>query len=184
MTVFFTADTHFWHRAIIEHCKRPYGNVEQMNECMVALWNGRVGASDLVYHLGDFANWKYEQAMDILPRLNGRIILITGNHEENSRGMRAAFPLLTPWLAMKIGGYRVLLIHRPLSQLSRELDPRYAAQGFSKNVGEEYAFALCGHVHDRWTWSGRNFNVGVDVHNFTPISLEEIVAELDKTYNR
>lgn len=35
-------------------------------------------------------------------------------------------------------------------------------------------WVVCGHVHDAWTVSGLNVNVGVDVWNFTPVHEEEL----------
>ena len=78
--IFFTSDTHFFHKNIIKYCNRPFGSVEEMNEALVANWNSVVGPDDHVYHLGDFCfgnvekwNWCLEPG-----RLNGHIHLILG----------------------------------------------------------------------------------------------------------
>ena len=55
MTIFFTGDTHFAHRRIIELAKRPFTTVEEMDEVMIKRWNAVVTANDVVYHLGDLA---------------------------------------------------------------------------------------------------------------------------------
>ena len=39
---YFWADTHFNHEGILHHAARPYGSVVEMNETLIALWNGRV----------------------------------------------------------------------------------------------------------------------------------------------
>lgn len=51
---FFTSDTHFNHANIIRFCNRPFKDVEQMNETLIANWNRVVGTNDIVFHLGDF----------------------------------------------------------------------------------------------------------------------------------
>ncbi len=51
---FFTSDTHFNHANIIRFCNRPFKDVEQMNEVMIANWNNVIGKDDTVFHLGDF----------------------------------------------------------------------------------------------------------------------------------
>ena len=73
---FYTSDTHFNHRAIIDHAKRPFANMEEMNEAMIENWNRVVAPHDDVYHLGDFA---FGGAEAILTRLKGNIHLIRGN---------------------------------------------------------------------------------------------------------
>ena len=79
--VFFTSDTHFYHANIINFCKRPFANVETMNEALIENWNAVVGANDIVFHLGDFCFGGSAEWTNILNRLNGRIYLIVGNHD-------------------------------------------------------------------------------------------------------
>ena len=52
--VYFTSDTHFNHANIIGFCSRPFKNVNEMNETLIANWNRVVGVDDIVFHLGDF----------------------------------------------------------------------------------------------------------------------------------
>ena len=52
--VYFTSDTHFYHSNIIDFCKRPFKNVEDMNETLIENWNRIVSQDDNVFHLGDF----------------------------------------------------------------------------------------------------------------------------------
>ncbi len=54
MSLYFTSDTHFGHKNIIQTCNRPFASVDEMDEAMVARWNQRVGPDDTVFHLGDF----------------------------------------------------------------------------------------------------------------------------------
>lgn len=84
--IFFTSDTHFHHRNILEYCpgrKKEWSTVEQMNEGLIERWNSEVGPSDIVYHLGDFTLTTRVELIDpILARLNGRIRLVKGNHDK------------------------------------------------------------------------------------------------------
>ena len=81
-SLWFTADTHFFHNNIIKFTSRPFVSVEEMNETLVKNWNSVVSTSDIVYHLGDVAFGNAKQASTILNRLNGIIFLIQGNHEK------------------------------------------------------------------------------------------------------
>jgi calcineurin-like phosphoesterase family protein len=81
MNTFFTSDTHFGHRSVIEFSNRPFTDVEEMDECLIENWNTVVKKDDRVYHLGDFA-WTVKRAKEVRPRLNGNIRLIVGNHDD------------------------------------------------------------------------------------------------------
>lgn len=52
--IYFTADTHFGHDAIIKMCQRPFKNIEDMNETLICKWNKKVNGSDTVYIIGEF----------------------------------------------------------------------------------------------------------------------------------
>lgn len=166
MRVWFTSDTHFAHRNIIEYCGRPFADVEAMDAAMIANWQAVVGPTDLVYHLGDFAFGPVENIGRYLSQLPGRIVLIRGNHDRRPQAMRR-FPFAAvdeevtiqdvgvlgePWPA---GTFR--LSHRPVN------DPTATA-------------CLHGHVHEKWARQGNRINVGVDVRGFRPVSLEDLLA--------
>lgn len=82
--IFFISDTHFGHANIIRFCNRPFGTIEEMDEALVANWNGKVGGNDTVYFLGDlFFRASIDRVRDILGRLKGRKHLIIGNHDSS-----------------------------------------------------------------------------------------------------
>ena len=78
---FFTSDTHFGHANIIRLCNRPFKDVEEMNEKLIENWNKVVPEDGTVFHLGDFAFGGSALWNSVIPRLNGQIYLIIGNHE-------------------------------------------------------------------------------------------------------
>jgi calcineurin-like phosphoesterase family protein len=83
---FVISDTHFGHTNSWEKFKcadgsplRPFTSNEEMDEAMVERWNAKVKPEDTVYHLGDVViNRKH---MHHVGRLNGRKILVRGNHD-------------------------------------------------------------------------------------------------------
>lgn len=79
--VYFTSDTHFNHTNILRYCQRPFRNVDDMNEQMIANWNETVSEDDVIFHLGDFCLGGAAEWTRILDRLNGKIYLIMGNHD-------------------------------------------------------------------------------------------------------
>ena len=88
MSRFFTSDQHFGHENILryEAEKRvneyglPFKTVGRMNDYLVDCWNANVGNGDEVYCLGDFSI-KLQVMREIVPLLNGKKILIVGNHD-------------------------------------------------------------------------------------------------------
>lgn len=83
--VFIVSDTHFGHEGMCQFVKpdgskvRPFTDASAMDECMVERWNSKVKPSDKVYHLGDFCIPR--KSLQIARRLNGKKILIKGNHD-------------------------------------------------------------------------------------------------------
>ena len=102
---FFTSDTHFNHANIIRFCNRPFKDVEQMNEVMIANWNSVIGKDDTVFHLGDFCLGGAAEWTKILDRLNGKIYLIMGNHDlKNIRqGFISRFEHVAMQLHIEVG---------------------------------------------------------------------------------
>ncbi len=149
----FTSDTHYSHFNIIEYTKRPFSSLEEMNETMIENFNRVVRQVDTVYHLGDFALGQWHLAKPIFDRLNGaKKILIKGNHDQSKKKMlELGFAEVHD--SLEWNGW--LLRHHPM-QTHRNM--------------------LCGHVHNNWLRIDNVRNVGVDVWNFTPCSIEQLAA--------
>lgn len=81
MKYFIISDTHFNHTNIIKYCNRPFKSVEEMNKAIIKNWNETVSNRDVVIHLGDVALGSKEETKKIIQQLNGRKILIKGNHD-------------------------------------------------------------------------------------------------------
>lgn len=98
---FFIADCHFRHRGMVKYERhdgtpiRPeWGRVDRemsdeeadervarMDEAMISRWNAVVGPRDKVEILGDFAMGR-RGLIEVVPRLNGRLRLRSGNHDQ------------------------------------------------------------------------------------------------------
>lgn len=78
--VFFISDLHFHHKKILQFAGdyRDGDTVEEQDHILVAKWNMVVGKRDKVFVLGDVV---MNKNLDILEELNGRKILIRGNHD-------------------------------------------------------------------------------------------------------
>jgi calcineurin-like phosphoesterase family protein len=87
MKTFLISDTHFDHKMIMEYepSRQQFGDRFDMTEAIIERWNETVGPNDLVFHLGDVFFCGAKRAEEIASRLNGRKILIDGNHDGMSR---------------------------------------------------------------------------------------------------
>lgn len=176
--IFFTADSHFGHAKILEYCNRPFSSVEEMNECLIQKWNAKVGLRDIVYHLGDFCLGPKENIF-IRKRLNGKVILIKGNHDRKDTLLReAGFDEIHRSLEIEIDGYKLYLAHIPMHLDSGE---RSYPSDLKTTPSKHYDFFLCGHVHDKWKRIGTTINVGVDVSNYEPLTLTELLVRDDES---
>ncbi len=163
----FTSDNHFGHRAIIIYCSRPFRDVEEMNRAMIERWNARVRPEDEVFHLGDFALTNRARIAEFRRALNGRIVLILGNHDRSRKAMlECGFDEVHEVGIYSAPGFgEVLLHHEPVFDYSTE---RFKLHG-------------CGHIHEKWASrttpdGGLIVNVGVDQNDYQPITFEEALA--------
>ena len=176
--VYFTSDTHFNHTNIISYCQRPFKNVDEMNERIIANWNEVVGEDDIIFHLGDFCLGGAAEWTRLLERLNGKIYLIMGNHDRKNirQGFMDRFEHVAMQMHIEVGKQRIYLNHYPF----------LCFEGGYKDVWQ-----LFGHVHTRKTNTGidagrlkylypTQYDVGVDNNNFAPVSFVQVKRIIDK----
>lgn len=162
--IWFTADHHFQHANIIKFCDRPFPDVGTMDRALVDNWNRVVREGDTVYHLGDYT------LMDIFPYrsyLEGDILLVPGGHDHRWLKRDKPYPakVLPPLVTLEfpIGKKYplvVVLCHYPMLSWDRS---------------HHGSIHLHGHSHGTLGCvSGKRIDVGVDCHDFRPISLAEV----------
>jgi calcineurin-like phosphoesterase family protein len=167
MSVFITSDTHFFHANIIKYCNRPFANPEEMNAVLVKNWNAKVDPHDEVYHLGDFALSTPQQAEKIREQLNGNIFLVKGNHEHAALQAKQCFAWIRDVYELRVGKQALWLSH-------------YAHRVWNKS--HHGVWHLYGHSHGTLPDdpNSMSFDAGVDCHNYSPLSMEEIAAIMAK----
>lgn len=150
--LYVSGDHHLGHENILDYCKRPFKSIIHHNMELIRRWNAVVKPEDTVIHLGDFCFERGEQDHRYWRKqLNGDIVFIQGNHDNHHD---APFQSLI----FKYGGIDWWCSHYP---------------------ERRYKHNLCAHVHTLWrtrrTATDIIINCGVDVHNFTPVPMEEIM---------
>lgn len=184
MNRFFTSDTHFGHTNIIKYCNRPFADAGEMDREMIRIWNETVKPEDTIYHLGDVSFSSPERTKHILANLNGRKVLIMGNHDRSEFKMKEwGFDVVHLATTLVLGNTTDGLVPVNLSHYPYRGTPddNHKTKFDHKNLVDDGAMLLCGHVHDDWKTKPGRFknhmiNVGVDQWNFKPVSEEEILA--------
>ena len=78
---FYIADLHFGHKNVINFDRRPFADVDEMDQKLIEYWNARVSNQDDVYIVGDLCCRNEKPEEWYLSRLKGRKHLIIGNHD-------------------------------------------------------------------------------------------------------
>jgi calcineurin-like phosphoesterase family protein len=161
MAIFFTSDTHFGHGGALGLYQRPFASVAAMNEALVARWNETVGPDDVVWHLGDFAiRQRPEVVLEFLARLNGRKHLVAGNNDPAATRELDGWESEQPYAEIVVEDVPLVLCHYPFRSW--------------RGMGKGW-LNLHGHSHGRLKPLPRQFDVGVDVWDFRPVTLDEIL---------
>ena len=177
--IFFTSDLHFGHANILRYDNRPFESVEEMDYELVRRWNERVSPEDTVYVLGDVSWYDADKTKQLVSSLNGRKILIRGNHDKPGNGKIWGFDEEYDYKEIRPNGKKslVVLSHYPITFFNRH---HYGA------------YMLYGHVHATHEWNITEnvkrqlerldipcnmFNVGCMLWDYAPVTLEEIIAD-------
>jgi len=178
--IFFTADTHFCHGNIIQYCTRPFNDVDDMDKEMIGRWNSVVNKDDEIYILGDFLyKGNAKEANEILSKLKGRKYLIKGNHEKylNKEDFNMeAFEWVKDYHVLNIEGVKIILFHYPMLSWDGSYNDSIHLYGHVHNSGIRHP-----DYGEKLKLLGpRAINVGVDVNNFYPVSLQEILKRVKR----
>jgi calcineurin-like phosphoesterase family protein len=161
--IFVTADHHFSHENIIDYCHRPYNRVGQMNYDMIKRYRSVVNTEDTVYFIGDLSIVGPNHRMHLqhlIEQMPGTKILILGNHDKHNPFTYVEMGFQSVHTSLKVEEFN--LVHDPaICQM------------------DTTAKWLVGHIHCLFRKINNVLNVGVDVHGFYPITLEEVRREFD-----
>ena len=129
---------------------------------MAERWNAAVGPEDEVWHLGDLTRLRSAERIEaLLSTLNGRKHLIAGNNDGPATLAASGWASVGHYAEIEEDGARLVLCH-------------YAFRTW--NGSGRGSLNLHGHSHGRLRPAPRQFDVGVDLWDFRPVTLGEILA--------
>ena len=165
---FLVADPHFGHAGVCRFTDysgnkiRPWTCPDEMDEALVANWNSVVKPSDRVYVLGDVVINR--RCLPTIGRCNGRKVLVKGNHD-----IFKAHEYLQYFDDIRSSHIvsNMVLSHIPIHEDSLSRWP----------------VNIHGHLHTNVVMKNgqpdpRYFCVSVEQINFTPISLNQVLAKV------
>lgn len=172
--IYLTSDTHFNHNRGFIYEPRGFKTIEEMNEAILARWNAVVKPDDEIYHLGDVMLGDNEVGMNYLKQLNGKIHIVVGNHDTDTRiALYKEAPNvveIAQAIKIKYKGYHFYMSHYP---------------SFTGSLQQEdlkkTTCNLFGHTH-QFTNFYQNipfmYHVGMDSHNCTPITIDKVIDDM------
>lgn len=194
MKTWFTSDLHIGHTLVAHHRAMEAGicapweapEIDAFvtawhDRTLAALWDGMIGANDLVWVLGDISaggSRAQREALDWLAARPGRKRLIAGNHDGCHPMHRDCHKWQPEYLRVfetvqsagriRVQGVNVLLSHFPYEADRGE--PRYR-QWRLPDQGE---LLLHGHTHSAKRANRHELHVGVDAWNLKPVAMQTI----------
>jgi len=157
---YFISDLHLGHNYILKHDDRPFKDLNTMENEFVKRINSNVHQNDYLYIIGDIA-FRVNQINKIdnfISRLNCKnIILILGNHDKFNPFKYVEIGIQSVHTSLFIENEEFCLIHDPA------ICSGYPNQKF-----------ICGHVHKLFKKVQNVYNVSCCIHDYYPVSLDQI----------
>lgn len=171
--IFVLSDNHFNHWNINNLCDRGFKNVVHMNQSMIDRWNQVVKPDDMVINVGDivYTQGSSDEIANIISVLNGRKILVIGNHDRKTYSwyINNGFDFVCESMTWNYNGKKILFIHNP-----HEVEP----VDYNR-----YHYVIHGHQHNHSPFIRRNrgclfINVSVEQIKYTPLSLMTLLNRI------
>lgn len=193
MERFYTSDLHFGHNMLVDKAHRPFASTDEMNTALIDMWNDTVRPADEVWILGDLAMLPMDESLAAVAKLNGRKVLVPGNHDFCWQGQTDQFKFESRWFKHvirwqmtyrhvgdiaeivddpaphRINGEYVQISHFPYT--ADHTDPIRYPEHRPTDVG---GWLLHGHIHEMWQQHDKQINVGVDAWGLRPVHVDEI----------
>lgn len=160
------SDTHFGHANILKFERTEFTTIDEHDEYIIKKWNERIHKTDTVYHLGDVGIKNKEYLINIISRLNGKKILILGNHDRNAASIKFYLEVGFDEVYNKPIYYnsKIILSHEPIQEA----------------YNNPFILNIHGHLHNSYLNLENFYNVSAALIRYIPQNLERFEK---KTFN-
>lgn len=175
--IYVISDTHFGHENVRVLANRPFETLEEMDKKIRENWNRTVREQDIVIVLGDMVWTKgsSEKMKQYLQELNGRIILVVGNHDNKSTSWYLANGLdfVCDRFVWEFNGKKILFLHDP--------------ENVSEEERNKYQYVIHGHRHQNGPFIKEInkcilVNVSVEQIKYIPLNLITLLSRLTQGF--
>ncbi len=169
MSVYVTSDLHLNHPGILLMSRPQFKTVEEHNKFIIGKYNSVVHEDDLVYILGDLGFSPIKDLKPLVSLLNGRKILILGNHDRGNIGEYRGMGFIEAYDHPIYYSKDIILSHEPVKEA----------------LDNPYVYNIHGHLHRGKIKLPNYININVEENNFLPVSLKELQSRIvEKTKSR
>jgi len=159
--IWIWSDTHFFHNNIIDFSNRPYENVQQMNEHLVANFNDYVGENDISIWVGDIGFKGDGFINELLDQCNGYKILVVGNHDfDHGKIRNLKFDEIHLLYTISTPEVDLVFTHYPLRNIKL---PWFNLHGHL----HAYPVSTTGHI--------LHHNINCEMQEYRPVELTELI---------
>jgi calcineurin-like phosphoesterase family protein len=140
---------------------------DNFSQLIVDNWNSIVKDDDIVICLGDFALTGNDRLKNYISVLNGKKILVKGNHDRHNIQwcMNNGFSFLCQTFSMRISSYNILFSHRPQANI----------EGYDMNIH--------GHLHSKFYCvpdDKKHFLFSLEYENYMPVEINQFIEKHKK----
>lgn len=195
---FFTSDLHLGHKNVLEFDKRPFRDVDHMDQVLLNNIKSTVPPGSILYFVGDVGMGDDDRVRRFLGQISDRtLVLVLGNHDKTQNAMLCmGFDVVTYGLVLYVANQRVTVSHCPLRGVWRENTEGMRGANTGENwhgeskqhrftFNDEGQFHLHGHIHSpnggkSQRTLGKQYDVGVVANNYRPVSISQIESWIAK----
>lgn len=186
---YYIADTHFGHEQVLKECRPQFKTTQEMDKFIIDNINRKMTRNDTLYIIGDFSYRSKRSPIEYLEAIKPKKVLILGNHDEWFKKLSDE-EKKKYFINDEKQGYNEYRTKKNSIELYYCHYPRLA---WNRSHYFGTTFSICGHIHNRTDGAiaaelfhliNNQFNAGVDINNFEPVTFEELIKNNTEFYQR
>lgn len=175
--VFFTSDWHLFHTNILKMNNRPFDDVEQMYQHILAQVDSELTDNDYLFILGDVLWGSQDTKLkNLADRLHCKVCIVLGNHDKQNQ-VSEEYPdgrNFSYFFSVSRADY--ITVHSTLHNINQEIYLSHYPALTWPNKGRG-SWHLHGHTHGNIdTFNSSNYDLRVDVGLDAEISQMKILS--------